>query len=264
MGDDGAGFMAHWLDIEPERMERYETMYRWSDAAERFYAGAGIGPGQVVADFGCGPGHAAMVFAGRVGPAGHVHALDINAEFVRRTWARAAARGLAGRVTVHLLTGPGLPLRDECLDRVTARNTVIYVPDPVATLGEFRRCLRPGGLAHVIEGDWALTAVEPLGPDRWRALVEAASWAWPHPTIGRRLHACARQAGFGDVRLQVLTEPDTTGRLTGMIRTVAGYARQGGQMAEAEIDAMLADVEGALAAGRYLAVSPQFVMTARG
>ena len=43
-----------------------------------------IGEGHVVADFGCGPGHAAIEFARRVGPNGHVHALDINAEFVQR------------------------------------------------------------------------------------------------------------------------------------------------------------------------------------
>jgi ubiquinone/menaquinone biosynthesis C-methylase UbiE len=41
-----------------------------------------IGDGQIVADFGCGLGHAAIEFARRVGPSGHVHALDVNAEFI--------------------------------------------------------------------------------------------------------------------------------------------------------------------------------------
>jgi ubiquinone/menaquinone biosynthesis C-methylase UbiE len=70
-------------------------MYQWSDAAEAFYAPAKIGAGQVVVDFGCGPGHTAVEFAQRVGAAGHVHALDINAEFIKRTQARAEAMGLA-------------------------------------------------------------------------------------------------------------------------------------------------------------------------
>src|SRR5262249_32625432 len=72
-------FPEHWLNIDPERLARYETMYQWSAAAEAFYAPAGIGAGQVVVDFGCGPGHTAIEFARRVGGAGHVHALDINA-----------------------------------------------------------------------------------------------------------------------------------------------------------------------------------------
>jgi ubiquinone/menaquinone biosynthesis C-methylase UbiE len=140
-------------------------MYQWSPAAETFYTPADIRAGHVVADFGCGPGYTAFEFAHRVGPSGHVHALDINAEFISRTKARAEAGGLAARITARLLTDNDLPLRDATLDRVTARNTLIYVRDPVATFEEFRRVLKPGGLAHAIESDWGLTAVEPLGAE---------------------------------------------------------------------------------------------------
>jgi SAM-dependent methyltransferase len=167
-------FLEHWTNIDPERMARYETMYQWSAAAEAFYTPAEIGEGQAVADFGCGPGHTAIEFACRVGASGHVHALDINAEFIKRTQARAEAAGLADRITTHLLTSERLPLADATLDRITARNTIIYVRNPVATFEEFRRVLKPGGLAHAIESDWSLTAVEPLGSE-WRALVGAAS-----------------------------------------------------------------------------------------
>src|SRR5215510_2230241 len=75
-------FLEHWTNIDAESMARYEMMYRWSAAGEVFYRAAEIGNGQVVADFGCGPGHTAVEFARRVGPTGHVHALDINAEFI--------------------------------------------------------------------------------------------------------------------------------------------------------------------------------------
>ena len=59
------GFQDHWLEIEPDRMARYERMYRWNPATEAFYAAARIGEGQTVADFGCGPGHASIEFAKR-------------------------------------------------------------------------------------------------------------------------------------------------------------------------------------------------------
>ena len=72
----------------------------------------------------------------------------------------------------------------------------------------------------------------------------------------------ARRAGFEEVSIQVLTTPDTTGRLDGMIQTVAGYARQSGAMEPAEIDTILRTVARARADGTYLAVSPQFVVTA--
>ncbi len=40
-----SGFQEHWLHIEPERMERYETMYKWNLATAHFYANAKIGKG---------------------------------------------------------------------------------------------------------------------------------------------------------------------------------------------------------------------------
>lgn len=254
-------FLEHWLNISPERLARYETMYQWTPAAEAFYAPADIRAGHVVADFGCGPGHTAIEFAHRVGPSGHVHALDINAAFVNRARARAEAAGLADRITAHLLTTEDLPLPDAALDRVTARNTIIYVRDPVATFKEFRRVLKPGGIAHAIESDWSLTAVEPLGAE-WQAMVEAARWAWRIPEIGRKLYGIARQAGFSRVELQVLTKPDVDGRLLAMIKTVAGYARESGAQSPMRIDAMLETVERSLAEGTYLAIAPQFLVTA--
>ena len=261
MPSSNAGFQDHWLQIEPDRLERYETMFRWNPASEPFYQAARIGEGLSIADFGCGPGHAAIEFAKRVGPAGHVHALDINEEFVRRARARAVDSGLGDRITVHLLRDERLPLPDASLDRIVARNTIIYVPDPVATFTEFRRALRPGGLAHAIEGDWRLTAVEPVPTAEWRALIEAASWAWPRPEIGRQLHGIARRAGFPQVAMQVLTNPDSEGRLHGMIETVAGHAKQGG-MDAARVDAILAAIRRATTEGTYLAIAPQFVVTA--
>jgi ubiquinone/menaquinone biosynthesis C-methylase UbiE len=257
-----ASFMDHWTDIDAERLARYETMFAWSAVAEDFYAPADIREGHVAVDFGCGPGHAAIEFARRVGPAGHVHAFDINAEFIRRARQKAKAAGLAGRITAQRLTGDDLPLAASSVDRITARNTIIYVDDPLHTFAEFRRALRPGGIAHAIESDWSLTAVEPLGAE-WRALVDAARWAWRTPEIGRRLHGIARRAGFQQVTVQVLTRPDTDGRLMDMIRTVADYARESDTMDADRIDVALARLERGLAAGTYLAVAPQFLVTAR-
>ena len=254
-------FLEHWLNIGQERLARYETMFQWGPGAEAFYVPADIHAGHVVADFGCGPGHTAIEFAHRVGPSGHVHALDINAEFVNRTRARAEAAQLADRITTHLLTSEDLPLPDATLDRITARNTIIYVRDPVATFREFRRVLKPVGLAHAIESDWSLTVVEPLGAE-WQAMVEAARWAWRIPEIGRKLYGIARQAGFSKVELQVLTKPDVDGRLLGMIKTVASYARESGALSSTRIDAMLEAVERSVAEGSYLAVTPQFLVTA--
>lgn len=259
---DTQPFLEHWVDIDPERMERYESMFQWTAAADAFYAPAAIGEGHVMADFGCGPGSAAIEFARRVGPLGHVHALDINAEFISRTRARAETAGLADRITAHLLEDARLPLADRALDRIVTRNTIVYVDDPVSTFEEFRRVLKPGGIAHAIESDWSLTLVEPVPTAEWRELIRAASWAWRTPEIGRKLYGSARAAGFTEVAVQVLTRPDIDGRLLGMVKTVAGHARKTGSLEPARIDAILETVERGVADGTYLAVSPQFLVTA--
>jgi hypothetical protein len=64
------------------------------------------------------------------------------------------------------------------------------------------------------------------------------------------------------VAIQVLTKPDTEGRLLGMIKTVAGYARKSGALDASRIDAMLQTVDRSLAEGTYLAITPQFIVTA--
>ena len=58
--------------------------------------------GHIVADFGCGLGHTAIEIAKWVGPGGHVHALDINSEFVTQS-RNAHAAGVGDRVTAHQL-----------------------------------------------------------------------------------------------------------------------------------------------------------------
>ena len=76
------------------------------------------------------------------------------------------------------------------------------------------------------------------------------------------MYGIARQAGFAKISLQILTSPDTDGRLLGMIQTVAGYARERDKMDGQRIDAILETVKAAIANGTYLVISPQFIVTA--
>ena len=116
----------------------------------------------------------------------------------------------------------------------------------------------PGGVALAIEGDWRMTAVSPVAPDVWQAVVEAANWMWASPNLGRNLYGYARDAGFSDVTIQVVTVPDTTGRLQGMIQSVTDYATEGGAMSGEQVQAVLERIAHGKRAGTYLAIAPQF------
>ena len=81
----------HWLDIDPERVEGYEEMFRWRPEMAALLAPAEIEPGQTVVDYGCGPGMLSIELARRVGDRGRVHGVDINAMFLERAAKNAAA-----------------------------------------------------------------------------------------------------------------------------------------------------------------------------
>ncbi len=254
-------FHDHWVHVEPARMSRYEAMFQWRDGHAPLIAPAEVGAGQVVVDFGCGPGGLSMELARRVGPAGRVLAMDINPAFLERTHALAASEGLAERVETRLLEGDAIPLEDASADRVVCKNVLEYVPDPARTVAEFRRVLRPGGIAHVSDSDWGAVILEPdAGFER---IMAAASIAFRTPRIGRRLYGLFREAGLEDVAVQVLASPDTVGALRPVLQNMAGYARTSGELADADIDAFLGEVERAVAEQRYLALLPQFLVTGR-
>lgn len=256
-------YKAHWIEIEPERLERYRSMFEWNPASQVLYDAADIQSGHIVADFGCGPGHTAVEIAGWVGEPGHVHALDINRAFIVDTVENARRAGVDERITAHESDGTRLPLADKSIDRVTTRNTLIYVDDPAVTLREFKRVLRTGGKAHAIEGDWPMMIAEPVPNTAWHEFVSAAGYACKTPDIGRKLTSLLATAGFDDIDLQVITRPDMEGRLLPMVRTIAQYARDSGDISGEKIDEILSTLEEALAEKNYLVLAPQFVVTGR-
>lgn len=250
----------HWVEIDPERLEAYEEMFSWRPQLEPLLAPAELAAGQVVIDYGCGPGGLSVELARRVGD-GHVHAVDLNEEFVERARKRAAQEGVSERVTVHHVRDDRIPLPDASVDRVVCKNVLEYVEDPTGVLAEFRRVLRPGGRAHVIDSDWGLLAVEPIGPERLGELFTAASVAYRTPLIGRKLYGAFRGAGYDEVSVQVVTPADTAGWLAPVVVNMAGYARSSGLMEPARIDRLLEDLRRAVDEGTYLLVLPQFLVT---
>lgn len=253
----------HWIEVEPERVSAYQEMFKWRPEMEPLLAPADLRPGQIMLDYGCGPGGLALELARRAGPRGHVHGVDLNVEFIALARAALAQAGFAASATVHHVMDDKIPLPNASVDRLVCKNVMEYVPDVAATLAEFRRVVKPGGLAHIIDSDWGMLVVEPLGPEKLGELFEAAKLAYHTPHIGRKLYSEMKKAGFADVSVQILASADIKGHMQLVLRNMVNYAKIGGRIGPERADAILAEVKRSLADGTYLLVLPQFLVTAR-
>jgi ubiquinone/menaquinone biosynthesis C-methylase UbiE len=107
---------------------------------------AHVAPGMRVLEIATGTGLSAEAALVAVGPTGHVTAADISTAMVRKA---AARLGNTPNVSVTVEDGQALSFSDESFDAVLCNLGLMFFPDPVRGLSEFRRVLRPGGRAAV-------------------------------------------------------------------------------------------------------------------
>jgi 2-polyprenyl-3-methyl-5-hydroxy-6-metoxy-1,4-benzoquinol methylase len=107
-------------------------------------------PGMQVLDAGCGPGRLTVPIAQRVGAAGHVTAVDIQAGMLSRAQARVAAAGLENVTLVQAGLGRGA-LQHSRYDRALLVTVLGEIPDRQSALREIFQALKPGGMLSVSE-----------------------------------------------------------------------------------------------------------------
>ena len=107
---------------------------------------AHLASGMRVLDIATGTGLSAEAALAAVGPTGHVTAADISPAMTAIARARL---GHAPNVSVSIEDGQALSFPDETFDAVLCNLGLMFFPDPVRGLSEFRRVLRPGGRVAV-------------------------------------------------------------------------------------------------------------------
>ena len=116
--------------------------------ARQFVDAVGIAEGQKVLDVGCGPGALTGVLVERLGAAA-VSACDPSEPFV----ADCAERHPG--VDVRLGRAEDIPFEDDSFDVALAQLVLHFVSDPERAAREFRRVLRPGGVAGACVWDFS-------------------------------------------------------------------------------------------------------------
>ena len=105
---------------------------------------AGIGAGQSVLDVAGGAGEPSLTIARVVGLDGFVMCTDGVAEMVEAA-ERAAQRLGIKNVRFQQCTADSLPFEDNSFDRVVSRLGVMFFPNPLLSIREMLRVIRPGG-----------------------------------------------------------------------------------------------------------------------
>jgi ubiquinone/menaquinone biosynthesis C-methylase UbiE len=170
-------------------------------------------PGMKVLDLASGTGEPAITIASRIGPHGHVTALDLSSELLEITADRARQRNLTN-ISIQHADAHHLPFPDESFDLVTSRFGVMFFEDGVRALREAHRVLKPGARACFLawgpfeQPYWQSTmgvlvkhvggsALAPGGPDPFKFSQPGS------------LSSALRQAGFREVEEQTKQVPWT-------------------------------------------------------
>jgi SAM-dependent methyltransferase len=152
------------LAVDEQEVRRYRFMAERARTDEQgYWARAGIRPGAVVADVGCGPAAVAVLVADAVGPGGHVIGTEPDPTARAAAAAVVAAAGV-GNVEVRSGTGTRTGIPPGSVDVVMARHVLAHngrdeqrIVDHLATL------VRPGGSVYLLDVDG--TAIRMLGAD---------------------------------------------------------------------------------------------------
>jgi ubiquinone/menaquinone biosynthesis C-methylase UbiE len=183
---------------------------RWSRLfVPALLAAANVAEGHRVLDVATGTGEAARTALSIVGASGLVVGADLAPEMLM-----SARERLNNPLYLPVAAnGQALPFEDGTFDAVVCQLGLQFFADPVAGLTEFRRMLRPGGIAAVcviatpdrapMWGNLA-NVISRFAPQHRETLYLSFSLSDP-----RRLEFLFSNAGFREVRIEQVRHEDT-------------------------------------------------------
>jgi ubiquinone/menaquinone biosynthesis C-methylase UbiE len=185
----------------PQEYDRLRAQSRaWEAATSRLLDQVGLAAGASCLDAGCGPGETMRLMAQRVGPAGRVIGIDIDAALGAQalTMLHDAGHRQCRFEPLDITTEEPLP--GAPLDLVYARLLLYHLPQRVTVLRRLWDAVAPGG--HLLIHDYDLRSISALPThdsleELRRVLIEAFSAAGCDVQIGARLPELFAQAGIG-------------------------------------------------------------------
>jgi len=220
-----------------------------------------IGPGDHVADVGCGTGEDVRQLAELVGGSGLAVGFDTSEAMLKE----ARARHDAGIRNLQFIRSSADDLKAESasFDAIRADRVLTHVPDMAGALREMIRVVKPGGRVVVSEPDmlgcWMNNAHYAIST----RILQAIAHSCAQPFAARDLYHAFREAGLTDVRLILrpvaLTDPQSADNILKFGAAVEAMIARG-DLTREEAGLWQGEFEERRRAGRFLAGATIFIV----
>jgi len=218
------------------------------------YALLGLSPGNTVVDVGCGAGDAVTELA-----AAHLKAIGVDPD----PDAIAAARERTADAMFHVARSDELPLEDESVDGYRASRLFHLLADPLPTLTEARRVLRPGGRIVLVGQDYGFVLLDGTDQDLTDVVLLGLESRTPAPRAARSYRDLLLDQGFHDPEVVVHNEVITDyTQLANQLESAAAAAVDKALITQQDADDWLADQADRGRRNRFLAVLPTLLVAA--
>ncbi|MFB6723509.1 methyltransferase domain-containing protein [Kribbella sp. NPDC056345] len=236
-------------------LERIEERPGAAELRAESYRLLGLKRGASVVDVGCGAGHAAEELAAK---RLKVTGLDPDPDAVE------AARTRVPGAMFHVARSDDLPLADESMDGYRALRLFHLLDDPVPTILEAYRVLRPGGRIVVGGQDYGFLLIDSSDQDLTDVILLGLESRSVAPRAVRNLRDLLLDAGFQDpevvVHNDVVTDHAT---MAPQLAAAATAAVDKALITRDDADGWLAEQQARGRKNRFLAVLPTLLVGAR-
>ncbi len=194
-----------------------EPLGFWARIGRRTIERLELPPGARVLDVGCGTGASALPAAEKIGPRGHVIAVDLAERLLEIARHKAERHGFKNmEFAIADMEQLGYP--DNHFDAVLSVFSIFFVADMARQVRELWRMVRPGGWLAVTT--WGPRFLEPGTSVWWKAVKDvrpdlvSTTSPWDRILEPQALRDLLREAGIPDAEIvaedgyQTLRSPD--------------------------------------------------------
>jgi SAM-dependent methyltransferase len=211
--------------------------------------------GATCVDVACGAGHAVAELTAK---GLKVTGVDPDAETI--TTARERAPG----AMFHVAHSDDLPLEDESMDGYRAVRLFHLLEDPVPTVAEAWRVLRPGGRIVLGGQDYGFLLIDSTDQDLTDVVLLGLESRTVSPRAARSLRDVLLDTGFQDVEVVVRTEVVTDHAvMAAQLKAAAAAAVEKALITQEDADGWLAEQADRGKRDRFLAVLPTLLVSGR-